>query len=93
MSKYDGHYTSREQEVLDSPDYYVIRLFRQAHGWIESPVPFQSKDALERYNNIMKYDPNARVCLYAARKIDDEIRLAAIRPSFLSALVELHAGQ
>ena len=86
-------YTPREQEVLDSPDYYVIRLFRQKAGWIESPIPFTAKEALTRFNNIKKLDENHRVVIYAARKLDDEIRLACVTPAHLSALVELHAAQ
>lgn len=86
-------YTSREQEVLDSPDYYMIRLFQQATGWIESPIPFTAKDALTRYNNIKKLDQNHRVVLYAARKFEDEVRLACVTPAHLSALVELNAAQ
>lgn len=86
-------YTPREQEVLDSPDYYVIRVFLAAHGWIESPIPFTAKQALERYNNIKNQNQNQRAVLYAARKLDDEIRLACVTPAYLSALVELHAAQ
>ena len=86
-------YTSREQEVLDSPDYYVIRVFLAAHGWVESPIPFTAAQALERYTNIKKKNQNERAVLYAARKFGDEVRLACVTPAHLSALVELHATQ
>ena len=71
----------------------AVCLFRQAAGWIESPIPFTAKDALERFNNIKKLDQNHRVVLYAARKFEDEVRLACVTPAHLSALVELNAAQ
>lgn len=80
-------YTPREQEVIDSPDYYVIRLFRQAAGWIESPLHFTAKEALERFKNIKKLDENHRVVVYAAREFEDGAHLACVTPAHLSALV------
>lgn len=85
-------YMPREQEVIDSPDYFLIRVFQQEHGWIDS-ARFTSKQALERYNNIKKMWPNMRAVLYAARHVNDEERLACVTPAYLSALVELHAAQ
>lgn len=92
MSKYTGHYTSREQEVLDSPDYYVLRVFKQNLGWIQS-AQFTASQALERFNNIRKLDPTIRMVPYAVRNFHDGERLAAITPAYLSALTELKAGQ
>lgn len=86
-------YTSREQEVLDSPDYYVLRLFQQASGWIESPRHFTAKEALERFQNIKKLDANHRVVIYAAREFEDGAHLACVTAAHVSALVELNAAQ
>lgn len=92
MSKYTGHYTSREQEVLDSPDYYILRVFTHQIGWVDS-VPFTAAVALKRFNNIRALPKNYRVVPYAARKFGDEVRLAAVTPAYLSALTELKAAQ
>lgn len=92
MSKYDGHYTSREQEVLDSPDYYILRVFQYGVGWIDSK-PFTSSQALERFNKIRAMNKGYRVVPYAARKFEDEVRLAAVTLAYLSALTELKAAQ
>lgn len=78
--------------MLESPDYYIIRVFQQAHGWIDSK-PFQAKDALQRFTNIRALPQNYRACLYAARVINDEERLANVSAAHLSALVQLNAGQ
>lgn len=85
-------YTPREQEVLESPDYFVIRVFQYGAGWVES-VPFTAAQALERYNNIKKMNQNYRAALYAARAFGSEVRLANVTPAHLSALVELKAAQ
>jgi hypothetical protein len=92
MGKYEGHYTSREQEVLDSPDYFIIRVFQQQNGWRESS-PMTAKKTLDGFQAIRANFPNTRMSLYAARKLDDEIRLANVTPAYLSALVELKAAQ
>jgi hypothetical protein len=92
MGKYEGHYTSREQEVLDSPDYYLIRCFQQKKGWTES-LPMTAKKTLDGFQAIRAKFPTMRMSLYAARKLDDEIRLANVTPAYLSALVELKAAQ
>lgn len=91
MSKYDGHYTSRESEVLEKPDYYILRVFQYATGWVDS-APFTAAIALQRFNNIRKLGYN-RVVPYAARQFGDEVRLAAVTPAYLSALTETHAAQ
>lgn len=83
-------YTSREQEVLDSPDYYVLRVFQQATGWIES-TPFTAAQALDRFNKVKAL--NYRVVPYAVRKFEEGERLACVTPAYLSALVELNAAQ
>ena len=85
-------YTPREQEVLDSPDYYLLRLFTMEHGWVDS-APFTAAETLKRFNNIRAMNKGYRVVPYAARKIDDEVRLACVTPAYLSALVELKAAQ
>ena len=85
-------YTPREQEVLDSPDYFVIRVFQYAQGWIESK-PFSAREALTRDNNIKQMNQNYRASLYAARQFEDGVRLANVTPAHLSALVELNAAQ
>ena len=85
-------YTPREQEVLDSPDYFLIRLFEQAKGWMDSR-PLTAIETLNGFKAIRGKHPNMRMCLYAARKLDDEIRLANVSAAHLSALVELKAAQ
>lgn len=92
MSKYDGHYTSREQEVLEKPDYYLIRYYDQKHGWIDS-APFTASVALQRFNNIRALNKGYRIVPYAARQFGDEVRLAAVTPAHLSALTETNAAQ
>lgn len=83
-------YNAREQEVLDSPDGYKVRVFQCGIGWAES-ILFDAQAALTSYNKIKSM--NYRVGLYASRKINDEERLASITPAFLSALVDLNAGK
>lgn len=82
-------YSQREQEVLDSPDYYRIRVFQYKTGWVES-VPFDAAEALGRFQRIKEM--GYRVGVYAARKFGDEERLASITPAYLTALTELGNG-
>lgn len=84
-------YTPREQEVIDSPDYYLIRVFEQQKGWNESR-PLSAQETLNGFKQIRERHPNMRMSLYAARTIDKEVRLANVTPAHLSALVELNAG-
>ncbi len=92
MAKYEGTYTSREQEVLESPDYYLIRIFEQAKGWQDSK-PLTAAKTLEGFKAIRAKHPNMRMSLYAARKFGEEVRLANVTPAHLSALTELNAAQ
>ena len=92
MGKYEGAYTSREQDVLDSPDYYIIRVFQQAKGWTESD-PMTARACYEGFRGIRAKFPTTRMSLYAARKFGEEVRLANVTPAHLSALVELNAAQ
>lgn len=92
MSKYEGSYTSREQDVLDSPDYYIIRVFQQAKGWTESD-PMTAKACYDGFRAIRHKFPATRMSLYAARRFGEEVRLANVSPAYFSALVELNAGQ
>lgn len=85
-------YTPREQEVLDSPDHYLIRVFEQQKGWNESK-PLTAQQTLDGFKQIRERHPNMRMALYAARRIDNEMRLANVTPAHLSALVELNAAQ
>ena len=84
-------YTSREQEVLDSPDYYLIRIFEQQKGWNESRA-LTAQETLNGFKQIRERHPNMRMALYAARRIDNEVRLANVTAAHLSALVELNAA-
>lgn len=84
MSKYGGAYTSREQEVLDKPDHYILRLFQYGQGWVDS-VPFTAAEALKRFNNVRAMNKGYRVIPYAVRNIDNESRLAAVTTEHLAA--------
>lgn len=71
-------YSPHEQEVLNEPDHFIIRLFQQ-NQWTNS-VPFTAEQAIIRFANIRKMSKNHRIVLYAVRGQ----RLVCVTPEYVA---------
>jgi len=68
-------YSPREQEVLQRPEGYVIKVLSNRQ-WITLPVSFDADEALAML--IRLRENNYRALVYAHRRIDGETRLACV---------------
>lgn len=83
MPKPDSDYqTDSDKAVLASPDHFLVRVFQHGHGWVDS-VPFNAKDAFERYENIVAMQKNYRMSLNAVKKVNGQDYLVPITPKRL----------
>ena len=84
MKKPDSDYqTETDKVVLATPDHFLIRVFQHGQGWVDS-VPFNAKDAFERYENIVAMGRNYRMSLNAVKKLEGQDHLVPITPKRLA---------
>lgn len=84
----DDYRSEQDKKILAAPDSFLIRVYQQKHGWIDS-VPFQAKEALERFNNIRAMDKPYRVAIVALKQWNGTIHVCSITVEQLADFVRM----
>lgn len=75
--KFCDYRSDQDKAVLDSPDFFLIRVYQKEFGWIDSTY-FQADEALKRYEAIRAMNKPYRLMLVAVKNINDKVVLCSI---------------
>mgnify|MGYP001274384184 CR=1 FL=1 len=73
-----------DKEILNAPDFFLIRVFQQEYGWIDS-ARFTAQEALQRYNNILNLGKPYRLMLCAVKMFGKNQHICSISVPELTA--------